>query len=175
MLKTAAHPTTDAKVRFLPPVKLAFVSVRGPYSRSVGEAWSHMFDWLEKRGHMESPGTGYGLAHDDPQTTLSSKIRYDAGVPIPATWRDGDEEFAHLRTFKGGSYTVQRYVGPYTNIGGMVSATRRELLPRTGLVLDKSRPLLCIYYSDPRLIGPAEQQTDVCLPVMTERRAKPRD
>lgn len=175
MLKTAFQPASDARVRFIPPVKLAFMSVRGPYSRSVGEAWTQMFDWLDKRGHMKSPGIGYGLAHDDPQTTLSSKIRYDAGVPIPTTWTEDDGTFAQIRTFRGGSYTVQRYVGAYEAIGKMISQIRREVLPRSGLVLDKTRPLLCIYYSDPRHFGPGEQETDVCLPVITDRRAKPRD
>lgn len=175
MLKLAAQPASTAKVRFIPPVRLAFMSVRGPYAKSVGEAWQQMFHWLDERGHMRSPGLGYGLAHDDPQTTLSSKIRYDAGVPVPETFREGDEAFVHVRTFRGGSYTSQRYVGPYDTVGKMISVTRRDVLPRSGLVLDRSRPILCIYYSDPRVVGPEAHETDVCLPVMAERRASPRD
>ncbi len=128
MLKFASQ-LSEVKVRFIAPVRLAFVSARGPYSRSVGEAWEQVFHWLKSQGHMEPIGIGYGLAHDDPQTTLSSKIRYDAGIPVPATWREGDETFVHVRTFKGGSYTSQRYVGPYENVGRMISVTGASARP----------------------------------------------
>lgn len=164
----------NAEVRFISPVKLAIVSARGPYARSVGQAWNQMFAWLDSRQHSEPVTIGYGLAHDDPQTTLSTKIRYDAGIPLPASWKPEDENFAQVHTFRGGSYTVQHYAGPYQNLGRLISQTRRDFIARSGLVLDRTRPVVCIYRSDPRQVGPEDQHADVCLPVMIERRATPR-
>lgn len=162
-------------VRFIPPMKLAFLRANGPYTQSVGEAWRQMFAWLDSRGHIASTGRGYGLAHDDPKITLSSRIRYDAGVLIPPTWEAIDETLVHVKTFSGGSYTTQHYVCPYDQIGRIVSQTRRDALPRSGLVLDPSRPILCIHHSDPRFVSPDQHKTDVCLPVMMERRSVARE
>ena len=175
MLNDIARPIAPTSVRFIPPMKLAFVRARGPYAQSVGKAWQQMFEWLDERGHMTCTVRGYGLAHDDPQKTLSSQIRYDAAVQIPQTWEAADETLVHLKTFTGGSYTTQRYVGPYAQAGRMISQTRRDVLPRNGLAFDPSRPILCIYHSDPRVVGPQGQETDVCLPIMMDQRSKPRD
>ncbi len=162
-------------VRFIPPMRLAYLRAHGPYTQSVSEAWRHMFAWLDSRGHIASTGRGYGLAHDDPKKTLSSRIRYDAGVQIPPTWDEIDETLVHVKTFSGGSYTMQHYVCPYDQIGRIISQTRRDVLPRNGLALDPSRPILCIHHSDPRFVAPEQHKTDVCLPVMMERRSVARD
>lgn len=175
MLKDQVRPLPTTSLRFIPPMKLAYLRATGPYTQSVGEAWRQMLAWLDGRGHIASTGRGYGLAYDDPKKTLSSRIRYDAAVQIPPTWDAVDEALVQVRTFAGGSYTMQRYICPYAQIGRIVSQTRRDVLPRSGLALDPSRPILCIHHSDPRVVGPEEQETDVCLPVMMERRSVPRD
>jgi len=157
---------SELKLRFIKPIKLAFIRARGAYAHSVGEAWEKMFDWIERRGHALTGG--YGLAHDDPRATLTAKMRYDACVEIPSTWGAADLQFVQVATFDGGSFAVQRYRGPYSNIGQVISNTRREMLPKTNLALDRHRPILCVYHHDPRTVEPRDLETDVCLPVRAD-------
>lgn len=173
MLNEGKSPLA-VSVRFIPPMKLAFMRATGPYKHSVREAWRQMFAWLDSRDHFPSMGRGYGLAHDDPKKTLSTRIRYDAGVQVPPTWEAIDETLVQVKTFPGGSYTLQHHVCPYEQIGRIISQTRRDALARSGLALDPGRPILCIHYGDPRYVYTDQHETDVCLPVMMERRSVPR-
>lgn len=167
--------SSSVSIRFIAPVKLAFVRKRGPYTQCVPEAWRILLAWLDARGHIQTADRGYGLAHDDPQTTLPDQIRYDAAVAMPPTWHEEDARFVRVKHFDGGAYTVQRHVGSYAGLGRIVSHVRHEEVPRKGLRLDPARPLLCIYHSDPRVVAPAEQLTDICLPIDVERRLDERD
>lgn len=170
MTKPSVPIQLPTRVKYLPPVKLASIRGTGLYARSSEIAWSGMFHWLESRGHMLRTGRGYGLMHDDPQTTLMDRMRYDACVRVPETWQACDEWFVKIITFKGGGYAVQRHVGPYSEVGRIVSTVRSHQLPLDGVFLDPNRPVLCIYHSNPRTVAPKLQTADVCLPIAPERR-----
>jgi DNA gyrase inhibitor GyrI len=163
------------RVKFIPPVKLAYLRVCGPYAQSSTAAWHAMIAWLEERKHQLRPVRGYGLAHDDPRNVPTGELRYDAAVRLPATWAAVDELTMRVCTFDGGSYAVRRYRGSYEDVGAAVSDAREKWLPNEGLFIDPARPVLSIFHDDPRTTPQHAQRTDICMPVSPERRLAPRE
>ena len=140
------------KVVYLKPTWLAGVQSRGPYSEIVPAAWKTILDWLDSGMHYEMPDRGFGLTYDDPRTAPAEHLRYVAGVEVPATWRPQDASPVSRVEFRGGSYTIVKHHGPYTEVGDIISNYRDKWVPRLGLRLDGTRPVLAIYHSDIRIV-----------------------
>jgi DNA gyrase inhibitor GyrI len=164
----------DLNTVFISPCQLAYVRMTGPYPEAAAAAWKRLLEWMDVRGHEAIDHVGFGLAIDDPRNTAADQLRYDAGVKVPVTWNSADAEYVSLRNFSGGAYFKKRHVGPYAELGTVVSETRDILVPREGLIHDMSRPVLTMNYSYPSLTPPHEQVCDVCIPVLPDRRVQPR-
>jgi len=164
----------QARVIYLKPSELAAVTLRGAYKDTVAHAWDQLFSWLEHGAHHEKPGRGYGLAYDDPRQVPADVCRYSAGVHVPKNWQMGDFAFVSRQTFAGGAYLFYRNRGYYSEMGSIISALRDFWVPKNGLCFDPSRPVATFYHDDPRFTRPEERVADLCIPVLGERRAKPR-
>lgn len=152
-------------VVYLRPRAVAFVRARGPYKRSVGEAWMEMFGWLEKQGIRDDVSVGYGLAYDNPRLTGADNCRYDACVELP---RDSLVALAgEIRTqyLPGGAYVRSRVAGSYLKIAQTLATMRDDWMPKAGLALDLRRPVIAVYLSDPRHVAEDQRKADICLPV----------
>ncbi|MBU1212718.1 MAG: GyrI-like domain-containing protein [Alphaproteobacteria bacterium] len=153
------------KVVYLKPTWLAGVHGYGPYDETVPVAWRKIFDWLDSGMHFEMPEQGFGLTYDDPRAVATDRLRYVAGVEVPSSWRPPEGCPVSRVPFQGGSYAVVPHHGPYTAVGEVISNYRNEWVPRLGLCLDATRPLLTIYRSDSRVAKPEDQVADICLPI----------
>lgn len=162
------------KVTFLKPAQFAYVRMTGPYPVSSVAAWNVMLDWLAKNGHTPIGQVGYGMALDDPRIVPADELRYDACVIKPTTWTLDDSDTVALKEFDGGAYLQVRHVGSYRELGLVVSEVRDAVVPRQGLVQDKSRSLITMNYSHPAETAPDQQIADICIPVMPDRRQKER-
>lgn len=156
---------SDGRVLYIPSTPIAFVREVGPYGRSSSRAWKRMLAWLDERGHIETAGRGYGLAHDNPHVTDESRLRYDAGVPLPATWHESDSAYVSRGTLPGGIYAVRTLRGDYANASTIISEVRDIWMPKSGLVIDPGRPVLAVYFDDPRSTPSESQSAQICLPV----------
>lgn len=166
---------TNRNVVFIAPSELAFVRVTGPYAASSVAAWARLLDWMAQRGHAAPDEVGFGLALDDPRTTLPELLRYDACVKRPTTFSDDDISIVTLKQFHGGAYFKTPHRGSYQMLGRAVSLARNELLPREGLMHDATRPVLTLNYSYPSTTLPEDQFAEICIPVFPDRRLMPRD
>lgn len=163
-----------AQVIYSKPLMLAAVQTKGPYSRSADEAWKQIFNWLDKLKPDPFPSVGYSLYYHDPRLVKESELRYAAGIPAPRNWQASRNDGVFPLQFAGGTFMKRTVVGPYTNLGRVMSELRNQWIPENGLVLDQSQPAVSIHHSDQRFVDPAKQTADVCLPVFADRRSKPR-
>lgn len=159
-------PHSGSRVLFFPTVHVAAVRSLGPYPQSSRSAWDRIFKWLDQRRQPYLPTVGYGLAYDNPQTSPAATLKYDACVPAPPEWLDSDKAFVERSTVQGGIFAVRRHTGPYDNIGTIISEVRDVWVPKSGLEIDHTRPVVSIFHDDPRTTPPEQQTAQVCLPVV---------
>ncbi|MEQ1711509.1 MAG: GyrI-like domain-containing protein [Hyphomicrobium sp.] len=162
------------RMQFIPPMRLACIEARGPIVPASHAAWRGLLDWIERRGHNH-PGRGYGQAYRGGPMMLPGHQRYAACIEVPSTWHPCDARYATITRSSGGAYATRRYVGPYSNIGGVVLEIREVWLPKSGVYIDPHRPLLTIFHDDPRNTMPEFQRADVCIPVSVDRRHNARE
>lgn len=163
------------QVIFLKPANLAAVQVIGPYGETAPKAWANIFKWLDYSKPDPKPDHGYGLTFGDPRKVADKELRYIAGVVAPSNWVSCESNLVSGWRFDGGTFLRTRVVGPYSDIGKVISGLRDKWIPKNGLVLNRKQPILTIYRSDTRTVEPAECVADVCLPVFADRRNEPRD
>lgn len=177
--KQAPSPTetheVKARVVFLKPRTLAAVQVHGPYAESAPKAWHAMFEWLEQTKPTPTPIRGFGFFYNDPREVKAEKLRYRAAVEIPENWDECNNGILSPMRFDGGTFLRSKVVGPYTETGKVISNLRDQWVPKNGLVLDQAQPILAIFHSDARHVAPAEQITEMCLPVFADRRKEQRN
>ncbi len=144
----------------------------GPYVETVPRAWEIVFKWLDQRSHHQKMGTGYGLAHDDPHQVHDDECRYFAGVPVPAEWEDDDEKFVQRIPFSGGAFVVREFGGVYPEMGQIIRDMYGLWVPERGITKDAGRPIVTLYYDDPRNKPAKDLVADVCVPVHFESNIK---
>lgn len=157
----------ESRVQFFPTVRVAYTRAIGAYPVSSQEAWKRLLGWLDRREPRYAPNRGFGLAHDNPQTTAAHGLRYDACVIEPPVWHDKDCEVMSRGVVPGGLYAVRRHAGPFLEVGAIISDVRDVWMPKTGLVFDGTRPVVAIFHQDPRITPPEQQTSQVCLPVLS--------
>ena len=166
---------SKTQVIFVKPAVLAAVHRIGPYKQTVHKAWGSIFEWLDKTKPDPMPDHAYGLTYDDPRKVPQEQLRYVAGVVMPSNWWSCPTKLVLRTQFDGGTFLRTRVVGPYKEVGKVISTFRDQWIPKHGLVFDRNNPVLTIYRSDTRVVAPDEQVADVCLPVFADRRSEPRD
>lgn len=159
------RPVVKPSVVYLRPRAVTFVRMFGPYEQSSGAAWDELLAWLARRGLRDDVTVGYGLVHDDPRSTEPEKRRYDACVELSmsALAEVGGEMRAQY--LPGGAFVRSRVSGGYEKISDVLSSMRDEWLPLLGLRIDRRRPVIAVYLSDPRFVPANECKADICLPV----------
>lgn len=154
---------------YLRPTRLTYVRVTGPYETGIPEAWSRLLEWVDKRGLNSPVGGAYGLVRDNPKRVAPDKCRYDACIPIAPMFEDRALRELGLITLPGGPYTRMRQAGGYERIRSMVCSLHAEFSPPPELRLDDRRPIVTIYFDDPRRFDLADLRADVCVPVSAAR------
>ena len=150
---------------YLRPLTVAFARATGQYGVSSQEAWNRVFAWLEETHLIKTVGTGYGLLLDDPRNVDPSKCRYDACIELTEEARPLVPADFGIGRLPGGAYARRRHVGGTAGLGDVISDMRKGGIEANGLRVDSRRPLIEIYFDNPRFVGPAKQRIDVCMPV----------
>jgi len=145
-------------------VKLNFVYLRpsqlvgfrkvGPYQETAGQAWSLMFDWLDRNCLHGKVKRGFGMAFDDPRKTVAEKCRYMACIDMPDMLPTPAWEDMIPQGLPGGAYARHRLVGDHSHISDVIRDIRDQWSNRAGVVLAKGRPLVEIYLDDPKFCEP---------------------
>jgi AraC family transcriptional regulator len=160
-MKTTLAPLQVA-VANRPAVRFAYLRYQGPFGPAVGRFWGEkVYPWLAANNLLGAPR--YGICHDDPAVTDSSKLRYDAGAEVGKDFVPS--QGAQLGTTPAGLYASTRFFGTSQEIPAIWDRLLREWLPASGYQLD-ARP--CFEYYPPD--GEMDEKTgaftcDLCMPV----------
>ena len=69
----------------------------------------------------------------------------------------------------GGAYAVHTHVGPYDQMGDIMSKLHTSLVQKRGLSVDYDRSFMTIYLNDPALTREMHRRTELCVPVLPIR------
>jgi AraC family transcriptional regulator len=144
------------------PSSVAYLRHVGPYGKPLSDFWITVVDpWMQTNGLYGK--ARYGISHDDPDITAPEKLRYDAAVEVPSSFKGaGDYQ---MTVIPGGKYAVGRFKGTDTQVGEAWAWLLREWLPGSGMQLD-SRPSFEHYPVEAgydRETG--EFDSEICVPV----------
>lgn len=151
----------NPEIRHINEMNVIYVQSIGDYNK-VGTAWEKVCGFAGRKGLFGSTTIMFGLSHDDPETTETSKLRYDACVVV-----DGDikpEGEVGVKKAGGGEYAVFLHKGPYADLGKSYNDIFRNWLPQSGKDVGDSAPIE-IYLNDPEKTAPAELRTEICIPL----------
>ena len=148
----------------LPNLPLLFIRRYGSYTKSPGEAWQAMRDFI-KREQLPSDKVRYfGISHDDPEVTSEDKLRFDAAITTNQEIREKGE--VGRQTLKGGKYAVFIHLGPYQTLEQTFAQIFLKWLPNTQEQMDESRVIFCEYFHMERLTTAPEQlETKIYIPL----------
>jgi AraC family transcriptional regulator len=155
--------------RYIRPMTVVYARSMGPYETSSREAWSRMNGWLDRRQARSRVKQGYGYFRDNPRLTAPELLRYDACVPVTFGLDPEPDDGIGRQTLPGGAYAVHTHVGPYSEIGPLLSCLHGEIVPKRGLTLDYDRPFVTIYLNDPAITREMHRRTELCVPVLPVR------
>jgi AraC family transcriptional regulator len=104
----------DVAIKQLPPARIAYQRLTGPYGPAIGVFWREVFgEWMVRNDLLHH--VRYGIGLDDPQITPAAECRYDACVEVP-------ERFIArppiaVRDLPGGEHAVAWFSGTGADIG----------------------------------------------------------
>jgi len=143
------------------PLRVAFVRHTGPYDE-CGAAWDRLGAWLGKEGYLGPGCRMLGVSYDDPESTPSSKVRYDACVTVDDSFQPAAG--IGVQTVGGGDYVRATHFGPYAELKETYGRLMGQWLPRSGRQL-RDAPCFEEYVNAPENTPPAELITDVYVPL----------
>ena len=163
MKKDTIATTLNVKLVDRRPTTVAYLRNVGPYGPGLVDFWTKsVAPWMATNNLLGRPR--YGISQDDPGITASDKLRYDAGVEVPADFTGSG---SYMKTvIPGGRYASGHFKGDASQLGPAWQSMLREWLPGSGMQLD-ARPFFEFYSTDAAFdpqTGVFECQ--ICIPVV---------
>jgi AraC family transcriptional regulator len=152
----------NVEARTLPRMRIASLSHRGPYSE-IGPTFRRLGEIAGRTGLFQLAGaTMVGLYHDDPQHTLASELRSDAGIIVPDDASLPPELHEHV--IPSGSYACTTHLGSYETLPQTWKELLGTVLPASGHEL-RGGASLEIYRNDPHNTPEEKLITEICVPI----------
>ncbi|WP_332476287.1 AraC family transcriptional regulator [Leptospira ainlahdjerensis] len=149
------------------PIKIVYVRRHGSYEEYPGpkpdsSEVKTLLDFLYSNDSSENNHQWIGVSQDDPEITVSEKIRFDLGVTI------GSEEFLKTenlgkQTITGGKYCVIRHRGDYEKLPKVYSFLLNHWALDQKMILRNSPPFEV--YLDPFQKKFKNRVTDIYIPI----------
>ncbi|MGX7138630.1 AraC family transcriptional regulator [Enterococcus silesiacus] len=92
-------------IKNIPTQQFAYMRRTGAYGNENYRLMATFKEWAQNEQLFEKNTVLYGVARDNPKTTLPDKCRYDVGIPILSTFSDS----THVNIgslFSGGKYAL---------------------------------------------------------------------
>lgn len=159
--QTKGAKTMDVRIEELKPKRVAFVRNIGPYTEA-GTAWQKLMAWAGPRGLIKPGEACLGICHDDPDVTPADKIRYDACLPVDASFEAEGE--VGVQEIAGSAYAIARHNGPYENLAETYGALCGQWLPSSGREI-RDAPSFEVYLNSPENTPPEQLRTDIHIPI----------
>ena len=161
MAKTTTVPL-QVSIQSRPFVRVAYLRYQGLFGEPVGRFWGEtVYPWMVANSLLGAPR--YGISHDDPLVTATSKCRYDAGVEVSDDFVPS--QGAQITTLPAGKYACTKFKSTAAEILQVWDWILREWLPASGYQLD-ARPSYEYYAPD----GECDAETgaftcELCIPI----------
>jgi len=149
------------EIRHMDEMKVIYVQAIGAY-KNVGTAWESLCHFAGPRGLLGPQTKMFGLSHDDPDVTETSKLRYDACIVIDQDMQPEGE--VGIKTVRGGDYAVFLHKGAYSDLKRSYNDIFRNWLPQSNRELGDAAPIE-IYLNDPEKVKPEDLLTEICIPL----------
>src|SRR5919201_5512199 len=162
MNNTTVTAISNVKLVERQPTTIAYLRHVGPYGTPISDFWRDtVAPWMITNNLFGRPR--YGISHDEPGITEPEKLRYDAGVEVPADFA-GTGQYQKT-VIPGGTYAAGHFRGTDKEIGPAWQSMLRDWLPSSGMQLD-GRPFF-EYYSTDASYDPATGvfECEICIPV----------
>jgi AraC family transcriptional regulator len=143
------------------PIRVVCMRHTGPYDE-VHVTWAKLRAWAEPR-HLLGPAAQFvGISHDDPASTPSDEIRYDACLVTDQSVQPD----AQVRTqnLAGGDYAVVTHRGPYWQLPDVYTHIYADWMPASGYE-PRELPAYEVYRDNPECTLAGDLLTDVCVPI----------
>jgi AraC family transcriptional regulator len=151
----------EPEIRKIDEMKVIYITAIGDYN-NVGPAWGRLCEFAGRKGLFKKDTIMFGLSHDDPDVTETSKLRYDACIAVD---RDVEPEGEiGVKNAGGGKYAVFVHKGPYSELNRSYNDIFRNWLPESDYEPGDSPPIE-IYLNDSEKVKPEEVLTEICIPV----------
>lgn len=153
--------TPTVTIKNCNPITVAAVRHIGSY-RECAVAFTTLCNWAREQGLYGTYRQVFGISHDDPRTTPTEKLRYDACMEIP-------EDFivtgkAQKYTIHGGRYAYCVHKGSYSKIPETFVAMLGGWFPDSGEELTNNPPLE-VYLNCPSITPENELLTELRIPL----------
>lgn len=155
--------------RYVRPLSVLYARALGPYDQSTPKAWATMAAWLDQHSARRLVKRAYGFFRDNPRTTSSELLRYDACIGLVGDLDADPAAGIERQILPGGAYAVHTHVGPYDQMGHIMSKLHTSLVQKRGLSVDYDRSFMSIYLNDPALTREIHRRTELCIPVLPIR------
>ena len=161
-MNTTASAISNVRLVDRQPTTIAYLRHVGQYGTPISDFWREtVAPWMMTNNLFGR--ARYGISHDEPGITEPEKLRYDAGVDVPA---DFSGTGPYMKTVvPGGRYAAGHFKGTDKEIGAAWQSMLRDWLPSSGMQLD-ARPFF-EYYSTDATYDPATGvfECEICIPV----------
>jgi AraC family transcriptional regulator len=155
-----SQPAIRVGVVALEPFRVAVIRTEGAYSR-LAEVYGELFEWMAKRGALESIAGIWGVPMHDRRDTPEANYIFDCCLAISSGLSAGDG--VTLVELGGGEYLRCLHEGSFDRLDESHDAVIRELLVKGWRLRDA--PILQEYLNDPDETPEHDLRTHIYVPV----------
>jgi AraC family transcriptional regulator len=95
------------EIKRFPKMRVAYVTMIGPYGESVQQGFNQLFAWLGAN-NLQPMGASFGIFHDDPAKVAPDKLRSELCVPVaPEVQGAGEIQVKEIDAFEAATIVYQ--------------------------------------------------------------------
>lgn len=152
----------DVTVKKTEPMTVAFVSMKGPYTK-IPEAFPKLYGWIGQKGYIPA-GPPIGVYFNVPGQVPNEGLLWELRSPIAGDVAPSgpDEQGLGVKRVEGAEVAATMHKGPYDRVGATYGALAGWVMENGYEIAGPSEE---VYLSDPGKTAPEEILTEVRFPV----------
>lgn len=168
-LEQKGEQMLEAKVIDFEPVEVLCVRRTGDYMVSAGEAFEALFGFAypqkikHKKNLLGKEAKVYGIGYDDPGTTPSQELRYDACISYDDKSVKPTGEVV-VKTIEGGKHLFYLHKGSYEGLKQVYADMVQYMIAHELTMADRP-PFERYLNRDPRRTKPENLKTEIYIPL----------
>ncbi len=168
-LEQKGEQMLEAKVIDFEPVEVLCVRRTGDYMVSAGEAFEALFGFAypqkikHKKNLLGKEAKVYGIGYDDPGTTPSQELRYDACISYDDKSVNPTGEVV-VKTIEGGKHLFYLHKGSYEGLKQVYADMVQYMIAHELTMADRP-PFERYLNRDPRRTKPENLKTEIYIPL----------